>query len=40
MENQILGEGFNFGAIGSSFHAFICQQLKNEHKESKKVSKS
>jgi hypothetical protein len=26
MENAILREDFNFGAIGSFFHAFICQQ--------------
>jgi hypothetical protein len=40
MENAILGEDFNFGAIGSFFRAFICQQMKNEHKKSKNVSKS
>jgi len=40
MENVILGEDFNFGAIGSFFHAFICQKMKNEHKKNKKVSKS
>jgi hypothetical protein len=40
MENVVLGKDFNFGATGFFFHAFICQQMKNEHQKSKKVSKN